>query len=266
MSAPIIPGAESVSIPVGSQGAVLLLHGYMGTVQTVRDWALAFAEAGFAVEAPLLPGHGTSPEDMLHTHWSDYQQCAEEFYKQLEERHQRVFVGGICTGCSIAALLAARHADTAAGLIAINGFFKRPKHWNPDFLTDMLKSNRQFFPWFNGKTVEDPQAPPLIGYDQSPIAPLLSMGSSASELSQRLGDIRCPVLVFTSRLDTVLAPDEEEPSWMKEVAGPVEHIWLERSRHVATLDYDKGIIEKRSVEFALEIVRGERSQASKEAA
>jgi carboxylesterase len=262
MPAPVIPGAESVSIQDGPNGGVLLIHGYMGTVQTVRDWALAFARAGFAVEAPLLPGHGTSPEDLLNTQWSDYLQCAEDFYKQLEQRHGRVFVGGICTGFSIAALLSARHAETVAGLISVNGFFRRPKHWNPDFLTDMLKSNRQFFPWFNGKTVEDPDAPALIGYERSPIMPLLSMGTSASELSQRLGDIRCPILVFTSRLDTVLAPDETEPEWFKEVPGPIEHVWLERSRHVATMDYDKGIIEERSIKFALEVVRGEREQAA----
>src|SRR6185437_15817893 len=34
MTAPILPGAEPVSVPAGSQGAILLLHGYMGTVQT----------------------------------------------------------------------------------------------------------------------------------------------------------------------------------------------------------------------------------------
>ena len=34
------------------------------------------------------------------------------------------------------------------------------------------------------------------------------------------------------------------------VAGPVERLWLERSYHVATLDYDKAEIESAVVDFA----------------
>ena len=34
------------------------------------------------------------------------------------------------------------------------------------------------------------------------------------------------------------------------VSGPVERVTLERSYHVATLDYDKDDIERRAVEFA----------------
>jgi carboxylesterase len=34
------------------------------------------------------------------------------------------------------------------------------------------------------------------------------------------------------------------------VSGPVTRITLERSYHVATLDYDKDVIEREAVEFA----------------
>jgi len=37
------------------------------------------------------------------------------------------------------------------------------------------------------------------------------------------------------------------------VSGPVEQVFLERSYHVATLDYDKAEIESRSVEFARKV-------------
>lgn len=251
MSTSIIPGAEPISIPDGLHGGVLLLHGYMGTVQSVRGWAMAFAQAGFAVEAPLLPGHGTSAEELAETQWSDYVQCAEEAYRKLTERYQHVFVGGLCMGGPIAAWLAREHTDMA-GLIIVNGHFNTPKHWNINFLKELLRTNRRFFPWFRGETLEDPNAPPLIVYEQSPVAPMLSLKPPLSELREHLDDIHCPVLVFTSRKDKVLSPDENE-QWFKRVSGPVEHIYLERSSHVATLDYDKDIIEERSVAFALAI-------------
>ncbi len=34
------------------------------------------------------------------------------------------------------------------------------------------------------------------------------------------------------------------------IAGPVEHLWLEKSFHVATLDYDRAEVERSTVEFA----------------
>ena len=264
MSTPIIPGAEPVSIPDGPYGGVLLLHGYMGTVQTVRDWAMAFARAGFAVEAPLLPGHGTSAEELANTQWSDYVRCAENSYRKLVERHQHVFVGGLCMGGPIAAWLATQHQEMA-GLMIINGHFNTPKHWNINFLKELLKTNRKFFPWFRGETLQNPHAPKMIVYEQSPIAPMLSLHPSLRELRQHLDDIHCPVLVFTSLHDKVLAPDDNEP-WFKPISGPVEHILLERSGHVATLDYDKDIIEARSVAFALAITESEQHQSSKEVA
>jgi carboxylesterase len=39
------------------------------------------------------------------------------------------------------------------------------------------------------------------------------------------------------------------------VSGPVERILLERSLHVATVDYDKDDIERRAVEFARNLTR-----------
>ena len=69
MSASIIPGAEPYSTTGDTRGA-LVLHGFTGNPQSMRGLALALADAGFTVEMPLLPGHGTVIEDMLDTRWS----------------------------------------------------------------------------------------------------------------------------------------------------------------------------------------------------
>ncbi len=252
MSIPIIPGAETISISEGERGGVLLLHGYMGTVQTVRDWAMAFANAGFAVEAPLLPGHGTSVDEQITTQWSDYVRCAEDAYSKLAVRHQRIFIGGICTGGMLAASIALNHSDKLAGLLIVNGFFKLPKHWNFTFMEEMVQTNRRYFAWFRGKSVENPDAPELITYEQAALAPIMSMKPARLELWPRLNELQCPVLAFTSQLDKVVPPADTS-LWTERVSGPVEHVLLERSNHLATLDYDKEIIETRSVAFALEV-------------
>ena len=258
MSTPIMPGAEPLSVSEGSQGGVLLLHGYTATPQQIRPWAMAFAQAGFAVEAPLLPGHGTIAEEMIDTRWSDYMDCAEAAYRKLAAHHQRVLVGGLCLGGTIAASLAMQHSTTTSGLILINSYLKSPRGGNAESIGALLKSGKQFFSWpSRPKQVEDPQAPAILSYDKVAIAPMPSLGMACIEIMQRIDEVHCPVLVFTSMLD----PEANlEDRWFDRASGPVEHILLARSNHVATLDYDKGVIEERSIAFAHAVIDGKRER------
>jgi carboxylesterase len=86
-------------------------------------------------------------------------------------------------------------------------------------------------------------------YEGTPVAPLLSLVAGQGELFGQLGEIRCPVLLFTSRQDHVVPPVSSDVL-ADAVSGPVERVWLERSYHVATMDFDRDEIESRAVEFA----------------
>jgi carboxylesterase len=54
---------------------------------------------------------------------------------------------------------------------------------------------------------------------------------------------------MTSPQDHVVDPHNSDIA-AERVSGPVERVTLERSYHVATLDYDKDLIFERAVEFA----------------
>ncbi|WP_246354762.1 alpha/beta hydrolase [Nocardioides ungokensis] len=60
------PLATPLSLPArpeltgGRPLGVLLLHGFSGSPASMKPWAHALAERGYAVEVPLLPGHGTA--------------------------------------------------------------------------------------------------------------------------------------------------------------------------------------------------------------
>jgi carboxylesterase len=72
-------------------------------------------------------------------------------------------------------------------------------------------------------------------------------------LKERLGEIRCPTLLITSRQDHVVTPTDSDVI-AAAVGGPVERLWLEKSFHVATLDYDRAEVESASVAFAQRVV------------
>ena len=94
MTAPIMSGAEPWSSEGGSHGA-LVLHGFTGNPQSMRPLAVALGKAGFTVDLPLLPGHGTAVEDMVPTRWEDWSGAAETAYLALATRCEKVMVTGL---------------------------------------------------------------------------------------------------------------------------------------------------------------------------
>ena len=103
----ILPGCEPWSAAGGPHG-VLVLHGFTGSPQSVRGLAEAFADAGFTVELPRLPGHGTTVEDMITTGWPDWSAAAEATYEDLAGRTDSVVVAGLSMGGALTAWLASR--------------------------------------------------------------------------------------------------------------------------------------------------------------
>jgi carboxylesterase len=241
------PEAQPFSVDAG-EGAdgALVVHGFTGSPQGLRGLAEAFAAAGFSVELPRLPGHGTSLDDMLTTGWDDWSGEAEAAYQRLAARSGRVVVAGLSMGGLIATWLAAEHPEIA-GLIAINAAVEPVGEAMVDILRQTIDQGVTVMPAI-GNDVADPSQKELA-YDGMPVAPLLGMVTAQAALAGRIGDIRCPALVITSRHDHVV-PTSNSDFLASRLGGPVERVWLERSFHVATLDYERDEIETRSVDFA----------------
>lgn len=246
MTAPIQPGAEPWSHAGGPTGA-LCLHGFTGNPQSMRPVADALGDAGFTVELPLLPGHGTAVEDMLDVGWKDWTDAVDTAYTQLAARCEQVVVAGLSMGGGLTLWLAAQHPEIA-GIICINPAVQPP---DPDMLAmvrSMVDSGERTFQGGIGADIADPDVTELA-YGSTPLQPLLSLADGLGDLVPQLGSIRCPLLLLSSRQDHVVDPVQGD-FLAQAVAGPVERVHLERSYHVATLDYDRDLVIERSVAFA----------------
>jgi carboxylesterase len=116
-----------------------------------------------------------------------------------------------------------------------------------DGIRQMLDGGVDRIPAIGGD-VADPAAREKA-YDATPLRPLLSLADAAAEMVDDLAKVACPVLLMTSPQDHVVDPHNSDIA-AERVSGPVERVTLERSYHVATLDYDKDLIFERAVEFA----------------
>jgi carboxylesterase len=247
----VLAGAEPFSAAGGPHGA-LVVHGFSGSPQSMRGLAGAFAAAGFAVELPRLPGHGTSLEDMATTTFADWWGTIDAAYRDLAARCERVVVAGLSMGATLAARLAARHPEIA-GLVVINGAFAPLDPNVRAGLEQLVEQGVERIPG-PGNDVADPSQTELA-YAEVPPAALLSLVEGLDALQADLAQIRCPTLVITSDQDHVVPPGSTE-LFVANVSGPVETMRLTRSFHVATLDYEHVELEARAVEFARRVTDG----------
>lgn len=247
MTAQLIPGADPWShVGDGPHGA-LVLHGFTGNPGSMRGLAEAFAAAGFHVEMPLLPGHGTSVDDMLPTRWADWAGEAEAAYQRLCSRVERVVVAGLSMGGSLTLRVGADHPEIA-GLVCVNPAAQPQSPDVVEMLQGMVDAGTELMPSI-GSDIADPDAHESA-YDATPLRPLLSLvNDGLVPLAECYPAMRMPLLLLTSPQDHVVEPAQSE-FLAARYGGPVERVTLERSYHVATQDFDKGLIFERAVEFA----------------
>jgi carboxylesterase len=246
----VLPGCDPWSVDGGRYG-VLVLHGLTACPQTMRPLAEAFADEGYAVELPLLPGHGTTVDDMMATGWDDWSGAAEAAYRSLAARCERVAVAGLSMGGSLAIWLAIRHPEVA-GLVCVNPLVEVAEDVVA-LARQMVDAGEDRVPAIGGD-IADPSGRETA-YDALPLGPLLSLARAGRELRAQLERITCPVLLMTSPQDHVVPPTNSD-HLAASVQGPVQRVSLERSYHVATLDHDRDLIRAEAVAFVGKVTGG----------
>lgn len=229
----------------GSNGeAVLVIHGFTSGPASMRPWAQALAEAGYTVSLPLLPGHGTSWQDLAATPYTEIVAAVTREYEALAARHARVYVCGLSMGGALALYLAATHSP--AGIVLVNPglTFDNPAAKIAGVLRFVLPSV---------KAIADDIALPGVSegaYPRTPVAGVYQLGKLFGAVIDRLPRVACPVLLYRSDTDHVVP--ESSVTALRRGLGPAAPLTIKalaRSYHVATLDYDAEEIFSGSISF-----------------
>ncbi|MDX2381415.1 MAG: alpha/beta fold hydrolase [Acidimicrobiia bacterium] len=246
----VLPGAEPMSHIGDGDTGVLVLHGFTGNPSSLRRQATTLAARGHHVEAPRLPGHGTTVEEMLTTGWSDWSVAALDAYDQLAERAGRIVVMGLSMGGTLTLWTALRRPDTL-GIVCVNPVTEAQPDEVLAMVAEMIDDGNEVMPGV-GSDIADPDAVE-IAYDGTPLRPLLSfVRDGVTPIADRYDELKMPLLLFTSHNDHVVEPHNSEHLAATH-GGDVEHVWLDRSFHVATQDHDRDAITEQAAAFVARV-------------
>jgi carboxylesterase len=241
----------------GGRVGVLLIHGFTGSVAETRPMGVYLAERGLSVGCPLLPGHGTEPNDLTQISWHEWVDEVESALHRLQTRCDTVFVGGLSLGSLLTLWLGAKHPDVA-GLMPMAPAISMKNPLMPATL--LLRYLFKYNPLgpMGEDDLSDPQGSERVWcYDETPL-----WGASQVYLLQRnvrrmLPKVGQPILIVQGRRDKHLDPRAAQVVYDSVASTDRTVIWLEHSGHNLLIDGERESVWALSYEWMMDRSRGE---------
>lgn len=231
-----------------SRVGIVLVHGFTSTPSVMRPWAEFLNSHGFSVRVPLLPGHGTSIENLERTSWTQWPEEVESHLKDLLDDCEKVFLCGFSMGGAASLHVAARYQSQIAGLILVNPMIHRKGAW-----PTAVKYASRFIKSF-GTAGSDIKRQDIIQwkYDRTPVKAAHQLLLLLESVRPLLPKINSPLLLIRSTTDHTLPATNSEIILENIGSSNKQQITLSNSYHVAPLDHDQEQIFAASLKFLRE--------------
>ncbi len=240
----VLQGCEDFALGSGPVGA-LLVHGYTGSPQGMRSLGDFLAERGIACVGPRLPGHGTTWQDLQNRTADEWRDCVLTNYEKLRAECDEVFIVALSFGASLALELAASRSDEIGGIVTLGGmvFTKDPRR----HLAPIIKRVIASLPGV-GNDIADPTLKEIV-YDRIPTRSTDQVLKHIRLAQLALPKIHTPILVMHGRNDHTVHPDNAEYIYDNVGSEDKEIVYLEKSYHVITLDFERDEVFARTFDF-----------------
>lgn len=236
----------------GKGPCFVAFHGFTGTTSEIRPLAEAVADRGFAVHAPLLPGHGSKPHELQDTTFDHWVEAMAEEVLRAQREHGRFVLCGFSLGSLVAMEIASRRPEGLVGLVLLGnaislapplraalGFVHRRGWRLPDWYVLKL--------W--ASDIRDPEMKKRIAsYDRDPLRAALEVYKGGRRVEEKLRAIDVPALVLHGAKDRVCPPGNVRAVAAALGSKDVTTRVFPRSGHLVAADHDRD-------EVAAEVLR-----------
>lgn len=236
----------------GRAPAVVAFHGFGGTAAELMPVLRAVAAAGFAVDAALLPGHGTRVEDLQGHTFDSWLVAARARATAAADRHGRVVLLGFSMGSLLALKLASERPPWLAGVAVLGNALTVRAHtsvplgvwaWSGRPMPDIY-----FIKPMPGDLVDPTLMDTVVTYDRHPLQAALEVYRAGPRVRAVVKEVDAPTLILHGRRDRVCS--WKNAPWLASHIGArdVSVRIFEQSAHVLACDGERE-------EVAAEVVR-----------
>jgi carboxylesterase len=239
MKQSIIKGAEPLFIR-GNRIGFLFIHGFTASPYEGREIAIRLnKQEGWTASVPLLPGHGTSPENLRGLTWKDWYVFTGQKFDELKETCEKIFVCGQSMGGSIALCLAAQYPID--GLISLAGaaFLK-------DWRLILLPLARHIMTYNHKSKGPDIRNVALKSevpsYSKYPVRSIDQLLQLLTHTRSELNKVTAPALLIHSRRDRTIHFSNLQYIYDHIASRQKQMVVLQNSYHVISIDVEKQIV------------------------
>jgi carboxylesterase len=228
-----------------SRIGILLVHGFTGSPAAMRPWGEFLNSKGYTVRVPLLPGHGTKPEDLNKVKWPEWPAKVNFELSELKKSCDTIVLIGFSMGGSTVLNVAASNNELIKAIILVNPMIhvKGVPVEVGYFLSRFQKMRTSA-----GDDIKRPGFTEW-GYDALPTRGVYQLLKMLRITRRNLGAITVPVQLFHSVEDHTLPVSNTEIILAELGSTSKTRIELVNSYHVATMDYDQELIFQNSLTF-----------------
>jgi carboxylesterase len=247
-----------------SKVAVLMIHGLGGTQYDLGSMHKILQRAGFTTHSLTLPGHGTTPEDLIDVRAEDWIEAVQKLYRELIDKYETLHVCGMCMGALLSIELVKRERHTKGKLVAlappihIDGWatpwyvgLRRYLYWIPA-LRRMKVEEEDPFGIKNELIRNIVKAKFARGeafhYQWVPLACVEQVDRLRGWVMTGLDQITCMTLVCHAREDELTSP--RSAAFLEQEIGKerTQVVLLDNSYHMICVDNDRDLVARRVLE------------------
>lgn len=219
---------------LGNKTGILLINGFTGSPAELRPLGIFLRNHGYTVYAPLLAGHGTTPEELKNTTWEDWWESVVKGYERLESQDmEQIFVIGHSMGGLLSFHLANRRA--VAGVISLC-----TPIWLRDWRASFVPLLRFFIPYHRrSHPKEEHIESQIVPYDRTPLTSIMELNQLMKKVKAEIPQVQVPTLVVQSRHDETILPKSANYIYEQIASEQREISWYENSSHLITLDKER---------------------------
>lgn len=212
---------------------ILMLHGFSSSPKQFTELAEYLSARGFTIYAPLIAGHGTTPEDFYKTGPDDWKESAREAYFRLKKVVKKIIIIGNSFGSNLGFWISKEFDNEPAAIVSLGApVFLRWHRWIRFRLNTYGRLVKYYRKPARIYKIDYTDMKDEVSYSVIPTKNLNEfIDFIEKETMPNLHRVTVPILIANANRDTVIHPKSASYIFSHIGSKIKEVFWFNSSQH-----------------------------------